>query len=572
MDASEQPLEASADSRKLEIEKLLVLHRFEETKARLQAARAAFPENAWFAMMTGAVLQISGADEQDRSARMGRIRAKQISDDFEKAVTACTEAIRLGSKDWATYFYLGMAQQALGRSAEAAVALIKAYNCRPDVATGCRLLETVVAARGIDWGRKLYNDFTKSYAERNLPDRAFTETWATLLFEAGLGGEIEALGVDYHCARLSSVMDWAEKAGVALDFTDECEDIPVEDPSLIGGPPVTLFKGMVRSYRPYVCTASDAVVLSKSDMVLTPDGAALNDVAADSRYGRFIEFYHDKSVRRRRGEQILIDPQQHRITDLDEGIMLSGGASEHFGHWVPEFLCRLTFLVQHPDFAKLPIIVDEDMPGSHFDYLRQLVDNELVLLPSKSGFRCRRLVMAPPPTFFPVYWAVDHDIPTHEQGPFSPRCFRFLRDRIFASLPPSGARTRRIYLSRGKRHWRHLLNDAEIAEHLRTEGFETVFPEELSFVEQVRLFQDAEAIVAPSGSSLVNLIFADPSVKLLVLNQPNIFSLNGFYGPMRALGYDPKIVCGTEGDPSDKHAHFRIPLWRLREGLAQIGL
>lgn len=567
-----QATHPSPEAWEIDIRELLRRRRVSEAKARLAKAWTVFPDHAGFAMTLGGVHCRDASDEQALSARMGRDRRALVADGFAKAVVACRAAIRLGVDQWEVHVHLGTALRGLGRMTEAAASLARAYACRPDVRTAASLLEAAVMAQGIDFGRQLYAGLAADHATDAAFRAGLGDAWARLLFEAGLTAEVEALGSGYRCCRLSAVPDWAGAAGVVPVFTGDSEAIPVEDPRMIGGPPVPLFKGVVQGYRPYACVVPDAVVLSKSDMVLTADGAALNDVATDPRFGRFVEFFHDRAVVLRRDGHALIDPREHRIEDIDGGVMLCGGSSANFGHWIPEFLCRLPALMEHPAFAELPIIVDEGMPSSHVEYLRLLVDNDILALPEGGGLRCRRLLVAPPPTFFPVHSTVGHPIPEHEQGPFSPRCFRFLRDRVSARLPPSGARSRRIHLSRRKRYWRHLLNEEEIAATLRREGFETIHPEDLSLVEQVRLFQEAEAIVSPSGSCLINLVFADPSVRLLVLNQPHMFSLNGFYGPMRALGYEPVVVCGEGGSATDKHAPFSVPVARVLDGLERLGL
>ncbi|WP_372398646.1 glycosyltransferase family 61 protein [Azospirillum sp. HJ39] len=568
----DMPSIADKDARKAEIIGLLPYIQTGIFPAKLQAYLNDFPDDPWGATVAGEFLYRRAADERDRSARSGRKVGEQVGRDFENAVEILSHAVKLEKRSHSAYFFLGLSLQGLGRPADATAAFLAALKLRFDASTASRLLEAVVAVQGVDFGRSVYAELMNLAAQSGVSPDEIKRTWATLLLEAGCLDDAQARELGFRCGPLLPVMDWAERNGVAPDFTDACEDIPVEDPRMIGGLPVPLFKGTVRGYRPYVCTVPDATVMAKSDMVLTADGAILNDVATDARFGHLVAFFHDKAVVKRSGDRILIDRQRYEIGEIDAAILLSGGAAHHFGHWVPEFLCRLAVLVEHPAFAALPIVVDAEMPESQFEYLRLLVDNEILRLPPDRGLRCRRLVIAPPPSFFPVFWFADNEIPTHEQGPFSPRCFRFLRDRILARLPPAGVRNRRLYLSRGKRQWRYLQNDAEIADHLRALGFEVVHPEEHSFADQVRLFQEAEAIVSPSGSVLLNLIFADPSVKLLVLNQAHLFSVNGFYGPMRALGYEPHFLCGTDGDPVDKHAAFTIPLERLREGLQRIGL
>ena len=121
--------------------------------------------------------------------------------------------------------------------------------------------------------------------------------------------------------------------------------------------------------------------------------------------------------------------------------------------------------------------------------------------------------------------------------------------------------------------WRRLLNEEEIAADLLTLGFETIFIEEMSVDEQIDLFQQAQWIVAPNGSALLNLIFADTTTKLLVLSQPNLHNLGTFQGPMDALGYQSLFVCGDYVLAEDaKHSDYQVPVQRIRMALSSQGM
>ena len=52
-------------------------------------------------------------------------------------------------------------------------------------------------------------------------------------------------------------------------------------------------------------------------------------------------------------------------------------------------------------------------------------------------------------------------------------------------------------------------------------GFETVFLEEMSVLEQVALFANAKFIVAPHGSGLSNLVFCSPETTIVELFSPH---------------------------------------------------
>jgi capsular polysaccharide biosynthesis protein len=75
----------------------------------------------------------------------------------------------------------------------------------------------------------------------------------------------------------------------------------------------------------------------------------------------------------------------------------------------------------------------------------------------------------------------------------------------------------RFVVSRAKTRSRRVVNEAELLARLDPLGFQPVFLEDLTLVEQITLFARAEAIVASTGAGLVNLIHARPHVPVAIL-------------------------------------------------------
>lgn len=90
--------------------------------------------------------------------------------------------------------------------------------------------------------------------------------------------------------------------------------------------------------------------------------------------------------------------------------------------------------------------------------------------------------------------------------------------RLSANVAPCPLRLpRRVYIDRrGSRSCR-LHNEAELIDALARLGFVPVRLEALSLADQIRLFRQAEAIVAPHGSGLTNLGFARPGCLVVEL-------------------------------------------------------
>ena len=79
----------------------------------------------------------------------------------------------------------------------------------------------------------------------------------------------------------------------------------------------------------------------------------------------------------------------------------------------------------------------------------------------------------------------------------------------------------KVYISRAKSRNRQLVNELEVSELLYSEGFQTIFLEEMTVLEQVAVFSNAEVIVASHGSGLTNLVFCSPKTKIIEIFSPN---------------------------------------------------
>ncbi|MGB0911297.1 MAG: glycosyltransferase family 61 protein [Nitrospirales bacterium] len=75
----------------------------------------------------------------------------------------------------------------------------------------------------------------------------------------------------------------------------------------------------------------------------------------------------------------------------------------------------------------------------------------------------------------------------------------------------------KIYVSRSSSGRRMITNEKEVSSFLSRQGFKICVLEQLSFAEQVSLFQRADIVVAPHGSGLANLVFCDPGTQVIEL-------------------------------------------------------
>lgn len=123
----------------------------------------------------------------------------------------------------------------------------------------------------------------------------------------------------------------------------------------------------------------------------------------------------------------------------------------------------------------------------------------------------------------------------HDNTRVSPRDILYTRGLFLPEEPPRSAARRRLYVSRRDASFRRVLNEEQVLPILREHGFEEVAMSKLSVAQQAQLFSETEFVVAPNGSALANLVYANRACRVLE-----------FFAPGWIVGYN-WMLCDALG-------------------------
>ena len=132
----------------------------------------------------------------------------------------------------------------------------------------------------------------------------------------------------------------------------------------------------------------------------------------------------------------------------------------------------------------------------------------------------------------------------------------------------SPVRAARVYIARKLDRRRNLKNLAVIETLLDQAGFVKIFPEDLTFLEQIAVMRQAEVIVGVHGSALFNAIWAPPGTRVGVFVPHSWHSwhpaqLEMLFDILRAAGHQAAAIFGlvdavTEIQHRDFIADFEL--------------
>jgi hypothetical protein len=277
----------------------------------------------------------------------------------------------------------------------------------------------------------------------------------------------------------------------------------------------------------YVLKLQEGRVFGNNGVVITKEDKLLADTAVEwiSEIGKHSIFCKNKLP---------------KLSYIDEkvAVVASKSGSCYF-HWMFDILPRLEILRR---------------TGVEFDkiYLNPLAlpfQKETIAL---LGIEEKNVITAGKKQHLQPTELIVPSMPSGVSGTVPKWVITFLREKFLPEKPLK--RDRNIYISR--KGTRKVLNEKELLEKI---GFEEVVLENLSVLEQAKVFAEARSIVAPHGAGLTNLVFCEEGTKVIEIFSPSYINLCYFrIASQRGLTYHSLL-----GTPHGKSHDVQVDIEKV---------
>ena len=259
---------------------------------------------------------------------------------------------------------------------------------------------------------------------------------------------------------------------------------------------------------------------------------------------------------------------------IEEAFTLLGPQLGAFGDFMMTYLPRYLWADISGELPHVPVLSSSRLPQTIRDALRLVVpaDAEIIEVDPLQPVHVRRLWCSSNLTYAPAREIMDerystlHTYPSPELiVPVVSELNRRVAPRVVGDEGPEN-----VFLARQPWLWAQLVNALEIEAVADEQGFTVVYPDELTFVEQVNLVANAKRIVAPEGSALFLCYFASPGTRLLILENAAVEGANVWRTFFPEC--EPTAMAGTVVDRDEGFPHrssYRIDPQRFRDFLGE---
>ncbi len=267
-----------------------------------------------------------------------------------------------------------------------------------------------------------------------------------------------------------------------------------------------------------VATIQDATVIVGTNMIFVKEKIICHDLYDFKSDSTSEELHNRCSIDRKNNQITWFRKHKNRIKISTAAVFLDACA-HNYAHWVTEVLPRIAAFCKQDSFNGIPIVVDDGLHINLMESLGPIVggNREIYTLRKNESLFVEALFLVSAAGYVP-FGVKSRSYSTPSQGVFSPLGLTQMRKFFMEEIEkfPKRQWPSKIFLLR-KSSARNLLNENKLMLGLLERGFTPIDTNELTFLEQVQLFSNAREIVAVTGSSLVNAIFAGSGAKISVI-------------------------------------------------------
>lgn len=212
------------------------------------------------------------------------------------------------------------------------------------------------------------------------------------------------------------------------------------------------------------------------------------------------------------------------IVKIPEAFSLLGPQLGAFGDFMVQYLPRYIWAEMSGALPAVPVLVNLPFPPTIERAIRLMLPPgvEMVKVRPFQPVHVGKLWCASSVAYSPSREIMDERYSSDHQFP-APHVMmpvvREIRRRAAVQMQGQG-KGERIYLARHPSLWRKLVNAPDIEAIARCNGFSIVYPETLSFDEQVAMVANARHVILPEGSAVFLCYFAKPGTRICILQHP----------------------------------------------------
>ncbi|WP_122928461.1 glycosyltransferase family 61 protein [Sphingobium sp. LF-16] len=251
---------------------------------------------------------------------------------------------------------------------------------------------------------------------------------------------------------------------------------------------------------------------------------------------------------------------------LDKSYLYIGSAgSFNYGHWLVDDLPRAKAWIELNAKHGINSVVllpshGEKMNDIRMSSLKCLINKDICVefVDIEDRIKIKNLYFATPVSFHPRIK--------------NPASINFIREKACALYSDHGFEAKkRLFVARRPPNSRSIINFDEVWNFLKLRGFEMVEPEKLDFVDQVKIFREAEIVVGQMGAAMTGTMFCQPATPVIYLAP--IGWAEPFYLDLATVGGQHyNILAGpTSGDGPAYMSDFVVPLGPLYHRLTYMG-
>lgn len=254
----------------------------------------------------------------------------------------------------------------------------------------------------------------------------------------------------------------------------------------------------------YIAKLTDAEIIGANSFIIADDYCFYDMATMDDKKRYDLRYEFLKTIGK---NNIALVVSINSNQTLEEAIFLIGFASSNYFHFTIELLSRLKYIDLFEEYREIPLLIDEivfEIP--QFRELLQTMNkynHPVIPIERQHRYKVKRLIFPAYNSWMPINVKEDEGL-IYKDFMVANSGIEYVRNTVLNE--PNLEGNRKFFVSR-KNYSQRLVNEKEVVELFSQYGFEIIYPEDLSFYEQVQLFSSAKYFAGSTGAVFTNIIY-----------------------------------------------------------------